>query len=82
MNDAAKPDDRDGADGSSPRDGTDAAFHTDTPTANGAIQRGLGVGAAELAAQREPEGAATSPDDDIPVREPKIDSPEDSNRRP
>lgn len=60
----------------------DTSFHTDTATANGALQRGMGLGARELAAQRDPAGAPTSPADDLPVRGPDAaDSPPDSNRR-
>lgn len=60
----------------------DTAFHTDTPAASGARQRGLGVGAAELAAQGDPNGNPLSPGNDLPVRDPdEADSAADSNRR-
>ena len=56
----------DWADGSGESDGS---FHTDAVKANLAAERGLGLGAAELAAQRDPAGAvrdasATDEDDD------------------
>ena len=47
--------DRPSADG-----GSDTAFHTDTATANGVRQRGMGVGARELAAQRDPSRPAAA----------------------
>ncbi len=60
----------------------DTAFHTDTATANGVRQRGMGVGARELGAQRDPGANPTSPGDDLPVHSPDdADSPPDSNRR-
>lgn len=39
-------------------------FETDEVEANRAIDQGLGVGARELAAQREPGGVITPDDDD------------------
>ena len=48
----------------------DGAFHTDTAAANAAMQRGQGVGAAELAAQRDPGANPTSPADDLPLHAP------------
>ena len=75
-NDLGAPD-RPSADG-----GSDTAFHTDTATANGARQRGMGVGARELDAQRDPNANPTSPADDLPIRGPDdADSPPDSNGR-
>ena len=60
----------------------DDSFHTDTASANEALHRGMGVGARELAAQRDPQGGATSPDDDIPIHQPDdISSLDDSNGR-
>jgi hypothetical protein len=41
----------------------DAVFLTDTPEANLAIERGLGVGARELAAQRDPGRPAPAADE-------------------
>lgn len=64
----------------------DGVFHTDTATASGVRQRGMGVGAEELAAQGDPAGAPTSPADGPPVRAPDgsetdFDSATHSNRR-
>ncbi len=39
-------------------------FETDDVDANRAIEQGLGVGARELAAQREPGGVVTSDEDE------------------
>lgn len=39
------------------------AFETDEVEANHAIEQGLGVGARELAAQREPGGVVTEDED-------------------
>lgn len=41
-----------------------AQFETDTVDANLAIERGQGVGARELAAQRDPGGVVTEDEDD------------------
>lgn len=79
-----KPDDDDlGAPDRPSADGEpDTAFHTDTATANGARQRGMGVGARELAAQRDPAANPSSPPDDLEVRgADEADTPPDSNRR-
>lgn len=40
------------------------AFETDEVEANHAIEQGLGVGARELAAQREPGGVVTRDEDE------------------
>ena len=40
-------------------------FETDDVDANRAIEQGLGVGARELAAQREPGGVVTPDEDDL-----------------
>lgn len=45
------------ADNERPQDGTD--LETETVDANLAIEQGLGVGARELAAQRDPGGVVT-----------------------
>ncbi len=44
-------------------------FETDEVEANRAIDQGLGVGARELAAQREPGGVITPDEDDDAVDE-------------
>ncbi len=61
----------------------DTSFTTDTPRANAAVHNGQGVGAAEIAAQRDPEGGLVSPDaDDVDVRAPdEADSAPDGNGR-
>ena len=42
-------------------------FETDTVDANLAIERGQGIGARELAAQRDPGGVVTADEDDDAV---------------
>lgn len=70
MTDADRDEDLGEPDAPSADGEPDSSFHTDTPAANGALHRGMGVGARELAAQRDPGGAPTSPADDLPVHEP------------
>lgn len=48
-------------------------FETDDVEANLAIEQGLGVGARELAAQREPGGIITPDEDEVDEEEAKLD---------
>lgn len=48
-------------------------FETDDVDANRAIEQGLGIGARELAAQREPGGVVTPDEDDNDVDEDSLD---------
>lgn len=48
-------------------------FETDEVDANLAIEQGLGVGARELAAQRDPGGVVTPDEDDADVDEEALD---------
>ena len=80
--DSSQDDDLGAPDRPSADGGSDTAFHTDTATANGVRQRGMGVGARELDAQRDPNANPTSPADDLPMNgADEADSPPDSNRR-
>lgn len=60
----------------------DSTFHTSAADANLAVQHGMGIGAAELAAQRDPGHApAADEPDEIEDDEAEGDSEPDSNRR-
>lgn len=48
-------------------------FETDDVSANLAIEQGLGVGARELAAQRDPGGVVTPDEDDNAADEDPVD---------
>jgi hypothetical protein len=43
----------------------DRSFHTSTPEANRAIEQGLGAGAREIKAQRDPGGEEVDEADDV-----------------
>ncbi|RZJ38168.1 MAG: hypothetical protein EON87_21195 [Brevundimonas sp.] len=56
-----------------------AHFETDTVDANLAIERGQGIGARELAAQRDPGGVVTEDEDDESETGASVSPPDQSD---